>query len=211
MFINESDISKVTTDKPKKKFKDVKLEYQRIIREAEDIINGLPVFSFGLFEDKFFNKVGSWDNVFSALIEHIQTLELEGRYGYAASNKSTLSAIKEFNDGRRINLGCREKIETRYKDYIAGKNLSFQDITPTWLKRFDASLKKKEKSKSTRGIYARNIRTLFNLAIKKHDVKAEYPFYEYTPKQASGRKLALSPYQMSLIANYKTDVSSENI
>jgi hypothetical protein len=48
---------------------------------------------------------------------------------------------------------CREKVDTRYKDYLSGKALSFVDITPTWLTKFEKALQKKKNSKSTIGIY----------------------------------------------------------
>jgi integrase len=83
--------------------------------------------------------------------------------------------------------------------------LNFVDITPAWLKRFEAWMKKEKKSRSTIGIYVRNIRVLFNLATKFHKVKAEYPFFIHKPKTSTGRKIAITAHQISLIANYKTE------
>jgi len=201
MFITEKNILKVN--------KDIQREYNRIVRAAEDVINEIPEFSFGLFEDKFFNRAGSWDNVFSATWGHIQELKVDGRYGYASSFESTLRAVKEFHIGKKLKLNCRNKVDDRYDKYMEGKKLSFPDITASWLKRFDAEMRDQGKSRSTIGIYTRNIKVLFNLAIKKHGVKVEYPFYEYKPKQAASRKLALTPYQISLIINYKTEDPQE--
>ena len=97
------------------------------------------------------------------------------------------------------------KVVSRYEKYLSGKQLNFVDITPAWLKKFEKYLKDKGKKKSTLGIYVRNLRVLFNLAIKKHHVKAEYPFNEHKPKTSSKRKIALTAEQISLIANYQTD------
>ena len=209
LFTHENDIPKVMNDSPRGKFKDMRREYDRIVGEAEDIINSIPVFSFGQFEEKFFNKAGSWDNVFSAMIEHIKMLKIEGRFGYATSYESTLRAVKEFHEDKKLKFNSRNRVEDRYKDYESGKKLAFQDITDNWLKRFEATMKKGGKSKSTIGIYTRNIRRLFNLAIKDHSVKAEYPFYKYKPHQAGDRKIALSLHQVSLVANYNTDDPQE--
>lgn len=187
-------------------FKDIRIEYDCIVREADDIINGLNKFSFNLFEEKYFNKATKRENVFSAMWVYIQDLKSENRFGYASSMESTLRAIKEFHTGKEFEYNPRkDKVESREKDYLTGKALNFVDITPTWLKSLEKHLKEQGKSKSTIGIYTRNIRVIFNHAIKKHKVKAEYPFVDYSPKTASGRKIALTAEQMSLIANHKTD------
>jgi len=205
LFLSDSDIEKVTGTNPRGKYRDIAFEYKRIVKLAEDIINGIPVFSFGLFDAKFFNKVGNWNNVFFALIEHIKLLKLEGRFGYAESFQSTLRAVKEFQEGKKLRYNSRDKVELRFKEYESGRGLTFQDITATWLKRFDKHLKENKKSVATIGIYMRNLRRLFNIALAKHKIKAEYPFSEYTPKRGGDRKLALSPHQIFLIASYKTD------
>ena len=206
MFIDENDIHKVMTKSPKGQYKDIRTEYDRIVREAENIIKEIPVFSFNLFEDRFFNKAGSWNNVFSALWTHIQDLKNEGRFGYAESFQSTLRTVKEFHTGKNFHFNHRtDKVENRKEIYLSGKSLNFVDITPRWLKNFELWLNKREKSRSTIGIYTRNIRVLFNLAINEHKVKAEYPFSKYTPKSAKKRKLALTAHEIGMIANYKTD------
>jgi integrase/recombinase XerD len=212
LFISKDDIKCIwpplkngSPVNPRGIFRDIRNEYDRIAKGAEGIIEGIPVFSFGQFEEKFLHSAGNWDNVFTAMVDHIQALKLEGRLGYASSFESTLRAVKEFHTGKKMTYTCREKVDTRYKDYLSGKALSFVDITPTWLTKFEKALQKKKNSKSTIGIYIRNIRVIFNLATKKHGVKAAYPFNEYTPKSASGRKLALSAHQIALINNYQTE------
>jgi integrase/recombinase XerD len=201
----KSDIDKITSDSPRGKYRDITFEYKRIVEQAESIIKNLPVFSFNQFEEKFLNKVIAWDNVFAAIWSHIQDLRSEKRFGYASSFESTLRAIKEFHTGKSFNFNPRkDKVETREKEYLNGKPLNFVDITPSWLKRFENWMQESGKSKSTIGIYVRNIRVVFNLAIKEHKVKAEYPFDKHTPKSANGRKLALTAHQISLIANFET-------
>lgn len=212
-FIAEEDIKKVF--KPKGiqgKYKDIALEYNRIVNIANDVINDLPQFSFNQFEEKYANKPGSWDNVFAAFWSHIQDLKNENRFGYASSFESTLRAVKEFHTGKLFEFNPRkDKVENRAKEYLSGKPLHFIDITASWLKRFEKHIQDQEKSKSTIGIYMRNIRVLFNLAIKKHKSKAEYPFTDYKPKTADGRKIALTAHQISLIANYKTEHPQEQL
>jgi len=203
--LSDEDMQKVERDSPRGQYKDIALEYKRIVDEAEAIINGLRVFSFNQFEDQFLNKPASWDSVFAAIIDHVTTLRNEGRIGYASSFESTLRAIKEFHEDKQLPFNCRkDKVSTRYEKYLSGKPLHFVDITPAWLVRFEAWMTKQGKGTNTSGIYVRNIRTLFNLALEKHNVKADNPFPSHRPKQGKGRKIALTALQISLIANYKT-------
>jgi len=203
-FLPESEIERVTGDNPRGKYRDIAFEFKRITDEAERIINSISTFSFNQFEEKFFHRLTTWDNVFMAMIDHIKTLKAEERFSYALTFASTLRAIKEFHEGRELNFNCRDKIETRYKDFLSGKSLNFVDITPTWLKKFELHLQKHDKSKSTLGVYVRNIRVIFNLAIKEHKIKAEYPFTIHKPKTSQGRKIALTAHQISQLANYET-------
>lgn len=205
LFVTEDDIDKITCTSPRGKYKDMRIKYDSIIKKVENIIDDIPTFSFHQFEQKYFHVVTEWDNVFAAMIDQVKTLKAEDRFSYAMSFESTMRAMKEFHEDKKFDYNCRKKVVTRYEAYLSGKPLLFVDITPAWLKKFDNYLTKQEgKKKSTVGIYCRNIRTLFNLAIKKHHVKAEYPFFEYKPKTAKKRKIAMSVEEISLIANYKT-------
>jgi integrase/recombinase XerD len=205
LFLSVADIEKVTGESPRGKYRDILFEYKRITDEAERVINEISVFSFNQFEEKFFHKSSAWDNIFIAMVDHIKTLKVEERFGYAASFESTIRSVKEFHEGKKLDFNSRQTVESRYNDYIVGKQLTFYDITPSWLKRFEAYLLKNNKSRSTTGIYVRNIRVLFNIATKIHKVKAEYPFLLHKPKTSEGRKIALPAQQIGLIASYKTE------
>lgn len=209
LFLSVDDIEKVTCDSPRGKYRDIAFEYKRIVKDAENVIKSINAFSFNQFEEKFFSKPTSWDNVFIALIDHIKELKSEGRFGYASSFESTLRAVKEFNENKKYEFKSRQKVETRTIDYLSGKPLNFVDINSKWLKNFEVWLHKEGKSKSTIGIYTRNIRVLFNIALRVHKINAEYPFDNYRPKTASSRKIALTAKQIGLIANYKTEDPQE--
>lgn len=209
LFLSLDDIEKVTCESPRGKYRDIAFEYKRIVGDAENVIKGINAFSFNQFEEKFFSKPTSWDNVFIAFIDHIKTLKSEGRFGYASSFESTLRAVKEFHENKKFEFKSRQKVETRINEYLSGRPLNFVDINSKWLKNFEMWLHKEGKSKSTIGIYTRNIRVLFNIALRVHKINAEYPFDNYEPKTASGRKIALPANQISLIANYKTEDPQE--
>lgn len=208
-FLSEEAIQKVTSANPRGEYRDIKFEFKRITDEAEGIIRGMNPFSFNRFEEKYFNKITSWDNVFKAFIDQIEQLRGEERYSYALSFETTLGSVKAFHEGKKLEYNCRDTVKNRYNDYLSGKPLNFIDITPSWLKRYEVWLHKDGKSRSTQGIYIRNIRVIVNKAIKLHKIKIEYPFDTYKPKTSEGRKIALTAYQISQIANYKTEDPQE--
>jgi len=205
LFVTEDSIEKITCNSPRGKYKDMRVEYDRIIKKVEKLIDDISTFSFHQFEQKYFHEVTEWDNVFAAMIHQIKLLKDEERFSYAMSFESTMRAMKEFHQDKKYDFNCRKKVVTRYDTYLSGKPLLFVDITPAWLKKFDRYLSNQKKKKSTIGIYCRNIRSLFNVAIKEHKVKAEYPFHKYKPKTATKRKIAMSAEEVSQIANYHTD------
>lgn len=214
-FLSDAEIEELENKRiegkvPAGALKDVYYEYKRILNESEQLINSLSHFSFNQFDELYFGNTTKWDNVFGALIGHIQTLREENRHGYASSFESTLRAIKEFNEGKKFNFNVRkDKVSTRTKLYLGGKSLYFIDITPTWLKQFEKWMQNDGKSRSTLGIYMRNLRVIFNLVIKEHGVQAEYPFKKHKPKSGTGKKRALSANEISKIANYKTEHPTE--
>jgi integrase len=208
-FLSVDDIPKVTDKSPRGKYRDIAFEYKKIIQEAENIINNIPNFSFNQFEERFYNKTGSRDNVFSALWNHIRDLKNENRLGYASSFESTLRAIKEFHIGKTFDFNPRkDKIEARAKIYLAGKELRFVDITSNWLKKFEYWMLKHGKSETSTGIYMRNLRVVFNIALKQ-GVNVPYPFDNYKPIGSESRKTALEPFEIATILNYKTDHPQE--
>lgn len=205
LFLSEEEIEEVKAETQTGEYKKIRYEYDRIVGEARNIISGMDKFSFNLFEEKYLDKVQNWENIFTAMWQHIQDLRAEGRFGYASSFESTLRAIKEFHTKKTFKFNPRkDKVEKRKDLYTGGNPLNFVDITPSWLVKFEKWLKSKEKKRSTIGIYQRNIRTLFNLATKVHNVKAEYPFDKFKTKSRKGRKTALTAEQIGLLANYKT-------
>lgn len=207
--LSEDDIKKVSASSPRGLYKDIALEYKRIAGKAEGIINSIANFSFNQFEDRFYNKSGSWDNVFAAMWSHIQDLKAENRLGYASSFESTLRAVKEFHTGKEYDFNPRrDKVETRAKVYLTGKELRFVDITASWLKKFEQWMIKQGKSETSTGIYMRNLRVVFNIALKK-GINAPYPFNDYKPIGSESRKMALEPFEIAAILNYKTEHPQE--
>lgn len=181
--------------------KDRRLNYEAIENRAKDIINEMHNFSFEKFEEKFLNKLSNWDYLANAFEEHINALKNESRLGYAISFHSTLTGIKYFCENKPYPKGVQSSDHAHFKKY---KKLRFIDITPLWLKKYEQYLQNEGKSTSTIGIHTRNIRVLFNKAIKEHGIKAEYPFDKYKPKTSSNNKRALTIEQLNKIASFET-------
>ena len=105
-------------------------------------------------------------------LQQIALLTKEERIAYAASYKQTYNSLLEYN---------------------THLDIYFSDIDEQWLKKYEAWLRTKGIATNTIGIRFRNIRAVYNIAIKGKHVKAEhYPFKDYkvsklhenTPKRA---------------------------
>lgn len=183
--------------------KDIRLCYEAIVQKARDSINELPMFSFEKFEVSFLNKPTNWDYLHNAFAEHHRELISENRLGYAMSFNGTLTGIKYFMEKKPY---VKSKIikKADHANFKKYKNLKFVDVTPGWLKKYEQFLIKNGKSTSTIGIHARNIRVLFNTAIREHGIKAVYPFNVYKPKSSTNTKRALTIENINSIASYNT-------
>ncbi|MFO8234298.1 MAG: site-specific integrase [Bacteroidales bacterium] len=184
-YLSEEAFNKAMSKNPKGKYKDIKEDFKDRVKEAEkvihDILEETGSFSWEKFETSYLNKKTHWDNLFYAFNTHIENLKANDSYSYAGTFVDTMKAVKQFDN----------------------KNLTFRDITPGWLERFERWMRRKGRSTATVGIYTRNIRTLFNIARKEKGVKAPYPFEKYKPRTAKANKRALTASDISKLWNYK--------
>lgn len=88
--------------------------------------------------------------------------------------------------------------------------LSFEQITYEWLKDFDKFLTDSGISINGRGVYMRNIRAIFNDAIKcgRVDLGA-YPFRNFKIKTEKTRKRALTVEQLRELRDHKCEAYQE--
>ncbi|MFW6218735.1 MAG: tyrosine-type recombinase/integrase [Bacteroidota bacterium] len=183
-FTDKEFPAEIFRDKPKKKYEGAKMEIIRAELRAVDIINKLPKFSFELFE-KEYRKEPLTGNGFDYLItRYIDKLKKENRYGTAESYSSTKKAINDF----------KPKVE-------------ISEITPEFLIEFEKWMLDKGNTYTTIGIYCRNIRRIFNIAISEGLVKPEsYPFGKEKYRIPAGKniKKALTLEEIKKIINYET-------
>nr|WP_108823580.1 site-specific integrase [Dysgonomonas sp. Marseille-P4361] len=138
-------------------------------------------FSFHLLDTRMGKSTG--DTLNNAIRSRIKSLEKEERIGTKQTYEETLRQLNEF----------------------AGDNISFDMITPQWLKRCETFWLSKGRGYTTIGIQMRNIRTLMNEARSTGVIKdSQYPFgkNKYEIRTGESQKRALNSEEMSLLWNY---------
>jgi len=158
----------------------------------------------------------SIENSFSLVRDNVRSLAEKGAFSFDALNarigKANQSSVN-ISFQAKINMLTKEqRIGTRDCNVNAlraielfdGENISFNDISIDWLKRFEMFLLK-DKSVTTVAMYMRALRAIMNDARKAGIIKeTQYPFgkEKFKIKESPGRKMALTLPQISLIFNY---------
>ena len=122
------------------------------------------------------------------------------KYVESSNSSDTSSATQTFEGGFLAFIdsktgstkGLYEYTLKRLRDYCTGlSELSYTDITPEWLKKFDGYLARTAPSKNYRNIHLRNIRAVFNAAIDS-EYTDYYPFRKFKIRPVATRKRSLS-------------------
>jgi integrase/recombinase XerD len=149
--------------------------------KAIDVIEGLKLFTFSAFEESFFEQRNTRDSVSFAFDKYIQQLKLEKRIGTAVSYKCAKNSFDVFK-----------------------RNLTFAEITPMFLKKYENWMLQNENSVTTIGIYVRTLRAIYNL---QNIDKSIYPFGEakgkYSIPTSRNTKKALTVEEIAQIYNHE--------
>lgn len=87
--------------------------------------------------------------------------------------------------------------------YCDAEKLRFSDITYTWLQSFDDWMEDRGNSVNTRSIHLRNLRAVYNEAIKEGVITQEgYPFRRFRIKTQQTAKRSLSIEELRLLRDY---------
>jgi len=184
----KADFKSVTGPRPRGEYKDLQLELNIIEQKARDIIKTLPAFTFQSFEQRFLNKASQ--ELFSAFDLHIEQLEKAGRMGTAATYLTAKKSLETFCHNRKI---------------------TFQDVTPEFLQRYENRMLTQDRSTTSVGIYLRCVRQLYNEAIKSGNAAGEdYPFGRdsYRIPQPRNIKKALPLSDIAKIFRYEPEKDS---
>lgn len=171
------------TKKPRKEHKDLRLQLQNLEFKANEMASRISPFTFEKFEQHLYG------------IDKGDTIEID--YYYAlAMNKLIQNAQIRTASNYEFSLKSLKKFHGK-------KKLTFFDITPEWLKRYERYMQEDlKRSATTIGIYLRPLRAIFNDAIADKVINIDdYPFgkRKYTIPAPKGTKRALSKQQLKIL------------
>jgi integrase len=162
--------------------KETYLKLNHLYHKAETVIKNLPVFTFGSFEERFLEQRNTQNSVSFAFDKYIQQLKAENRIGTAVSYECAKNSINDFK-----------------------KDLTFAEVTPSLLKKYENWMLQNDKSISTVGIYLRSFRAIYNLQSIDRSL---YPFGEgknkYSIPTSRNIKKALTVEEIAKIYHYET-------
>jgi integrase len=183
-----------------KKYEQLSLHFGNLKTIAWDIIKKMKPFSFEEFEQKFFSKPKDKDDLFTALEAAGEQLRKDGRISTAVSYECALRSLKEFTGKEKLPF---ELVTVKFlKDYEQWM------LTPRvikWKNKKDEDQQKtRTNSRTTIGIYLRNVRTVFN---EVKPVGVPYPFGKtkqglYQIPKGKNTKKALTQAVVAKIAAY---------
>ena len=135
-------------------------------------------------------------NLWVAFDDYIKKLNEDHRYKYATSMGSTIKKLTEF-----VEIESNLQKLRIYRDVI---DLSITDIDVDFMNAFEAFMFKQGRSKSTIGVYARNIRTIWNKVYESHP---KYPFGKggYVIPEGARKNQGLSKADVKKIVDFSSD------
>jgi integrase/recombinase XerD len=183
--LTEMEFELINTPQPRGNFKVTKLILSDIEKQAKQVVNDLPQFSFEAFERHYKNPKGS-KNLNSFYDTYIKDLKKEGRAGTVHNYQTSIKSLTEFNKGR---------------------DLTFGEITPAFLFNYEKWMLNKGNSITSVGIYTRPLRAIFNKAIRDRIISdIVYPFGKDKFQIPEGRniKKALKLADIEQLYNHQT-------
>ncbi|MCU0321201.1 MAG: site-specific integrase [Chitinophagaceae bacterium] len=151
-------------------------ELLKVKKIIDEFIENEEEFSFARFEDAFFGNSAYADNLIDAFDAKIDDLKANGQISSATSYTCAKNSLNTF---------------------FKGKKVRFKEVTVEVLNSYEKwMLSTNKSSPSTIGIYMRNLRALFNIALQNGVVKQEqYPYgrrkYEIPAPEATDKGLPL--------------------
>jgi len=191
--LSESDfMSAWSTTKPRNEFKPLRHQLQAIEKKAADAAKDIVPFTFEAFEKKLYRKAGDGAEVFYQYKIAIDKLKELKQFGTASNYELSLKSLKNFI------------VFTKGKE---PKQLLLPEITPDWLKRYEAyMIDTLKRTRTTVSMYVRVVRTIFNNAIAEKEIDPEiYPFgkRKYEVPSVKKVKKALDKSQLKLLYDAK--------
>lgn len=193
--LSKEDWEKINSENARMGYRDLKVRLIKIEERARVILAKIDHFSFDRFEHKWFSKdLEVTTNLFECFDIRIKSLENEHRIGTAISYTNAKVSLQ------------------KYAKEHHGSRLSVLEITPEFLRAYEAWFLSKGRSSATLGMYLRSLRAIINFYIKKSkDKEYDYPFGKglYVIPTGKNIKKALTIEQIKKIAQYDSENSQE--
>lgn len=153
--------------------------------KADQIIDEHSVFTFGLFESAYLENRDVYTDLAHAFNKRIADLRAEGKIGTAVTYECAITSLQEYRP-----------------------NLTFADITPVFLHKYEKEMLNKGRSKTTIGMYLRNLRAIYN---SQNISSTLYPFGKGKYEIPTGKniKKALDLSDIIKIFQYKATTKTE--
>ncbi|MBT6763654.1 MAG: site-specific integrase, partial [Prolixibacteraceae bacterium] len=177
------------TIKPRKEKKDIRDFLEALKTKATEAANKCDPFSFELFDKKLHRRKGDGKNVIYHYNQRIQYFTELKRFGTAETYDLSLKSILKYIEDTKGTKPTK---------------LPFNNITSSFLQKYENFMLEKGKSETTVSMYVRSLRAVFNHAIRENEVSEDiYPFgkNKYEIPAGNAVKKALSKSQLKVLFN----------
>lgn len=183
------EFEKICGERPKGNAAEKKMIILALLSRAFKIVEETTPFSFSEFNEVYLNKKNNdLHNIFNWYDDKIKELKENGQVGTAETYLGSIKSLKAFSKK---------------------EDLTFDDITPKFLKGYENWIYANKKSPTTVGIYLRPLRHIFKRAMEhKKDFISEYPFKKYTIPEPKNIKKALTREQIKSIYLHEAEEGS---
>jgi site-specific recombinase XerD len=174
--LSKEDFEKLSSRRISKELLDIKENLLELEAKVNSIVKIVRPFNFPVFIEKFKQKTYDATYVETLYVEIIDKLMAQCRVGTADNYKSSLQSLLLFK-----------------------KNLRFEDVSDTFLFRYETWMLERGRSITTVGIYCRCLRAIFNEAIYRKIISLDY--YPFGKRK----------YQMPVSKNIKKALKLQDI
>lgn len=200
--------SKKRLDADDRLLRDFLAEYQK---KALAVAESRVPFDKAQFLQDFFSQAQedvTKTDVFSAFQIYCDDLRAENRHKTAKAYWTAKLSIEAFT--KRDLAGHKERRTNRKKKRIDGE-LTFEQVTPNFLKRYERAMLEQGNSKSTIGMHLRALRAVYRKYFGTEATTDVYPFgaNKYQIPTGQANKRALSAPDLKLLLNYEPQNAQE--
>ena len=184
--VSPERFERIMDPKAMAKNKQIQVKYTGEEVKARRIIEKMGWFSFYEFDKRYLGNTDKGSRrVYDRFTHYIEQLETENRLKTAISYKTARNSFEKFKE-----------------------NSELEDLTPTFLRDYEASLVKDGRSLTTVGINVRSLRTIYNIALDEGlVVKEQYPFgrRKYMIPTPRNVKKSLTLEEIKKLFDYKPE------